>query len=156
MNGAKHQLGMLLVYNQIIDARLQKLDRLMAAATRTTSLPKDDGAASGSGYRDKMTDRIAEIADLGESINFYIDLRHDILMDMMLLLSHMQKEKYRDALYMRYVEGMTYKQMQQALGYESLKGVKKLCERAAYTFEKIMVEENANHPIFLYEDDEES
>lgn len=155
MNRAKHQLLKLLVYNQMIDARLQKLDRLMDAATRITSVPKEDGAAFGSGYHDKMADRMAEIADVSKTVNFYIDVRCDMLMDTMLMLSKMHKQRYRDALYMRYVEGLTFKQMQQALGYESLKGVKKLCDRALYAYEKIMVEEDASYPIISPDEDEE-
>ncbi len=148
MNNAKHQLGKLLVYNQIIDARLQKLDELMAAATRTTSLPKDGVSTCGGGVHDRLGNQMAAMADLDNTINFYIDLRYDIMMDTMLLLSRMQKAKYRDALYMRYIIGMTYRQMQQKLGYESLKGVKKLCERALRAFETIMVEEALHSSLF--------
>lgn len=137
MNPAKQQLHKLMVYNQIINARLEKRDKLMEAATRTTAMMKEDGASFGGGYGDRIGGKMAEIADLDKTIDFYIDVRYNLLWDTLSIIGQMHQRKHQDVLYKRYVEGKPFKLIQQEMGYKSYKGLKKLHERAVYIFGKI-------------------
>lgn len=58
MSVAKDYLGRIAAYDKMINARLAKRQRLLEAATRTTSVMRDDGAQTGGGYRDKISERM--------------------------------------------------------------------------------------------------
>ena len=137
MSASKDYLVRLVAYDRIINARLDKRRRLMAAATRTTSTMRDDGAQMGGGFHDKIGEKMSAIADLDKTINFYTDLLADLKEDAMLLMGHMER-RHRDVLYKRYIECKPLRQVQQEMGYRSYRGICKVHGRALVEFEKLM------------------
>lgn len=138
MSAAKDYLGRIAAYDNIINARLVKRQRLLEAATRTTSVMRDDGTQTGGGYRDKISERMSAIADLDNTINFYTDVLADMRLDAMLLIGRMERREQREVLYKRYIECKTLRQVQKEMGYASYRGICKLHGRALVEFEKLM------------------
>ena len=146
MTDAKAYLKRIRLYDSHINNKMEELERLKAMVTKITQTLRED-AGGGSRSQDKVGDAVSRIVDLQVELNAEIDRFVDNRADICNALNKIQKQRYFDVLYKRYVLFKTWQQIADEMGYEDIRNVYRLHGRALLAFNRILCEEKEEWPL---------
>lgn len=146
MTDAKVYLKRIRLYDSHINNKMEELERLKAMVTKITQTLRDD-AGGGSRSQDKIGDAVSRMVDLQVELNAEIDRYVDNKAEICNALNKIQKQRYFDVLYKRYVLFKTWQQIADDMGYEDLRNVYRLHGRALLAFNRILCEEKEEWPL---------
>lgn len=141
---AKAYLKRIRLYDSHINNKIEELDRLRAMATKITQALRDD-AGGGSRAQDKIGNAVSRIVDLQVELNAEIDRYIDSRDEICKTLNQIQKQRYFDVLYKRYVLFKTWQQIADDMGYADVRNVYLLHGRALQAFNKILGKTENDH-----------
>lgn len=146
MTDAKAYLKRIRLYDSHINNKMEELERLKAMVTKITQTLRED-AGGGSRSQDKIGDAVSRIVDLQAELNAEIDRYIDSKAEICKALNKIQKQRYFDVLYKRYVLFKTWQQIADEMGYTDLRSVYRLHGRALLAFNRILCEEKEEWPL---------
>lgn len=141
MTDAKAYLKRIRLYDSHISNKTEELERLKAMVTKITQTLRED-AGGGSRSQDKVGDAVSRMVDLQAELNAEIDRYIDSKAEICNALNKIQKQRYFDVLYKRYVLFKTWQQIADEMGFSDERGVYKLHGRALQAFNKILCKSN--------------
>lgn len=146
MTDAKAYLKRIRLYDSHINNKMEELERLKAMVTKITQTLRED-AGGGSRSQDKVGDAVSRIVDLQTELNAEIDRYIDSKAEIRNALNKIQKQRYFDVLYKRYVLFKTWQQIADEMGYADIRNVYRLHGRALLAFNRILCEEKEEWPL---------
>lgn len=146
MTDAKVYLKRIRLYDSHINNKMEELERLKAMVTKITQTLRED-AGGGSRSQDKIGDAVSRMVDLQVELNAEIDRYIDSKAEICNALNKIQKQRYFDVLYKRYVLFKTWQQIADEMGYTDLRNVYRLHGRALLAFNRILCEEKEEWPL---------
>lgn len=146
MTDAKAYLKRIRLYDSHIHNKMEELERLKAMVTKITQTLRED-AGGGSRSQDKVGDAVSRIVDLQTELNAEINRYVDSKAEIRNALNKIQKQRYFDVLYKRYVLFKTWQQIADEMGYEDIRNVYRLHGRALLAFNRILCEEKEEWPL---------
>lgn len=146
MTDAKAYLKRIRLYDSHINNKMEELERLKAMVTKITQTLRDD-AGGGSRSQDKVGDAVSRMVDLQAELNAEINRYVDSKAEIRNALNKIQKQRYFDVLYKRYVLFKTWQQIADEMGYEDIRNVYRLHGRALLAFNRILCEEKEEWPL---------
>lgn len=144
MTDAKAYLKRIRLYDSHINNKMEELERLKAMVTKITQTLRED-AGGGSRSQDKIGDAVSRIVDLQVELNAEIDRYIDSKAEICNALNKIQKQRYFDVLYKRYVLFKTWQQIADDMGYADVRSVYLLHGRALQAFNKILSKAENDH-----------
>ena len=132
---AKQYLRQVRRLDNIVNAKLEQVEMLMAMTTRMTANLTTDKVQE-SNIPDKISTLICKIVDLEKEITNDIDKLIDLKIEIMRKIDSIQNDNYRLLLTLRYLNFKSWEQIAVEMGF-TFQWVHELHKRALIEFEKV-------------------
>lgn len=114
---AKQYLQQVKGLDNMIEAKLEQVERLRALATRVTTSFSHDKQGKGAARHEKTADIVCKIVMLEEKLNASIDTLVDLKAEVEEKIDEIPNDNYRLLLRLRYLNYKTWEDIASTIGY---------------------------------------